>query len=286
MKFSSLSAGIAAAVLFSAPLTTFAQQAGSAANSALAAQSPKPTPKTADGRPDLNGTWATAGGISAVFQSQKKEDGSISIKGGDQYYIFTSKRPTGAGARAYQPAAPSYKPEFLDKVKYLSDNESKTDLVFNCGKPGVPRIGPPRQIVQTKRDVIFLYEDMSGDGYRVIPIDGRPHRAGLDPSYNGDSIGHWEGNALVVEAVNFSEDTWFGENGYFHSDQMKVTERFTRDGDAILYQVTVEDPKVLTAPFVMAPKKLDATNEQLEESPRCSDQDGGRLLNNDHHVQR
>jgi hypothetical protein len=290
MKFHLLSVGVTAAVLFSVPVSTFAQQGsagGVAANSAPAKAAPaKPTPKTADGHPDLSGTWAGAGGISSIFQSQKKEDGSISIKGGDQFYIFTSKRPTGTAARAYPQNAPSYKPEFVEKVKYLSDNESKTDQVFYCGKPGVPRIGPPRQIVQTKRNVIFLYEDMSGDSYRVIPIDGRPHRAGLDPSYNGDSIGHWEGNTLVVEVVNFVEDTWFGENGYFHSDAMKVTERLTRDGDAILYQVTVEDPKVLTAPFVMSPKKLDLTNEQLEESPRCSDQDGNRLLNSDHHQQR
>jgi hypothetical protein len=252
---------------------------------AASAQQAKPTPRTADGHPDLNGLWNTVGGIASIFQTEKK-DGSIAIKGGDQFYIFTSKRPAGPPRAAAGQNIPSYKPEFAEKVKYLSDNESKMDQVFYCGKPGVPRLGAPRKIIQTPREVTFLYEDMSGDGYRVIPIDGRPHRADADPSYNGDSVGRWEGDTLVVESIDFVEDTWFGENGYFHSDAMKVTERFTRDGDTILYQVTVDDPKVLTQPWTMNPRKLQATDEQLEESPRCAEQDGNRLLNTDHHQQR
>lgn len=263
-----------------------AQQPPSAATAK--AEPVKPTPRTADGHPDLNGVWSAVGGIASVFRTEKTADGSIEIKGGDQFYIFTSKRPTGAGGPppGRMQNGPSYKPEFLEKVKYLNDNESKLDQVFYCGKPGVPRIGPPRKIVQTPKEMIFLYEDMSGDGYRVIPIDGRPHRTDVDPSYNGDSIGRWEGDTLVVEATNFVEDTWFGENGYFHSDAMRVIERFTRQGDTILYQVTVDDSKVLTQPWTMNPRKLQLTNEQLEESPRCAEQDGKRLLNSDHHQQR
>jgi hypothetical protein len=283
MRFPVLSVAVTAAALFSGPVSALAQQGSNAASAKDAPA--KPTPRTPDGHPDLNGVWSTVGGISSVFKSEKKEDGSVSIKGGDQFNIFTSKRPSGPPRAAYNQNVPSYKPEFVEKVKNLSDNESKTDQVFYCGKPGVPRLGPPRKIIQTAREVTFLYEDMSGDGYRVIPI-GRPHRADLDPSYNGDSIGRWDGNTLVVESVNFVEDTWFGENGYFHSDAMKVTERFTRDGDTILYEVTVDDPKVLTAPWTMNPRKLQVTDEQLEESPRCADQDGTRLLNSDHHQQR
>jgi len=265
------------------PVGMFAQT--SASGSAQKSAPAKPTPRTSDGHPDLNGLWSAAGGIASIFKSEKKEDGSIQIKGGDQFYIFTNKRPSGPPRQAFAQNVPSYKPEFAEKVKYLSDNESKTDQVFYCGKPGVPRLGPPRKIIQTPKEVTFLYEDMSGDVYRVIPID-RPHRTDVAPSYNGDSIGHWDGDTLVVEATNFVEDTWFGENGYFHSDAMKVTERLTRDGDNILYQVTVDDPKVLTEPWTMSPRRLQFSDEQLEESPRCADQDGPRLLNSDHHQQR
>ncbi len=132
--------------------------------------------------------------------------------------------------------APSYKPELQAKTQDLLDHESKTDQVFYCGKPGIPRIGPPRKIVQTSKEVIFFYEDISGDPYRIIPIDGRAHRADADPTYYGDSVGHWEGSTLVVDVNNFVEDTWFGENGYFHSDAMHVTERFWRDGQNLIYR--------------------------------------------------
>ena len=279
-----ISRAFVAAVLL-LPVSMVAQQ-GSPAGAAGKTAPAKPTPRTPDGHPDLNGLWNAVGGIASIFKGEKKEDGSIQIKGGDQFYIFTNKRPSGPPRQFAAQNLPSYKPEFAEKVKYLNDNESKLDQVFYCGKPGVPRIGPPRKIIQTPKEVTFLYEDMSGDGYRVIPLDRRTHRTDVGPSYNGDSIGHWEGDTLVIEATNFVEDTWFGENGYFHSDAMKVTERLTREGDTVTYLVTVDDPKVLTQPWTMSPRKLQVTDEELEESPRCADQDGQRLLNNDHHQQR
>ena len=101
--------------------------------------------------------------------------------------------------------------------------------------------------------MLFFYEEMSGDTYRIIPTDGRTHDEFSDPSFKGDSIGWWEGDTLVVEAVNFVEDTWFGEYGYFHTPDMVVTERFWPVGDQMAYQVTVEDPNVLTQPWTQAP---------------------------------
>jgi hypothetical protein len=127
---------------------------------------------------------------------------------------------------------------------------------------------------------------MSGDPYRVIPTDGRGHRVNANPSAYGDSVGHWEGNTLVIETTSFSEDTWFGENGYFHSDAMRVTERLWREGENLVWQATVEDPKVLTVPWTMVPRVMRPSNEPLEESPRCVEDDGARLLNLDHHRQR
>jgi hypothetical protein len=86
-------------------------------------------------------------------------------------------------------------------VKDLFDHESKTDQVFYCGKPGIPRIGPPRKIVQTPGEVILFYEDISGDPYRIIPTDGRPHRVDADPTYYGDSVARWDGETLVVDVA-------------------------------------------------------------------------------------
>jgi hypothetical protein len=232
--------------------------------------------------PDLSGVWSYAIDLPPAA-IKKQVNGSATIQKLN-HGVTVAKAPV-KGALPSTPA-PSYKAEFQAKVKDLIDHESKTDEVFYCGKPGIPRIGPPRKIVQTAGEVIFFYEDISGDPYRIIPTDGRPHRADADPTYYGDSVAHWAGDTLVVDVTNFVETTWFGEEGYFHSDAMHVTERLWKDGENLIYQVTVDDPKVLTAPWTMAPRVVKPSTEPLEESPRCVEADATRLVNNDHHGQR
>lgn len=232
--------------------------------------------------PDFSGIWQYSvalpgGGVKQVIGGKAvgaapDASGRNAAKGGVPGALASS-------------AAPSYKEEMLAKVKDVEANQSRTDGTFYCGKPGVPRIGPPRKIVQTASEFIFLYEDMSGDQYRIVPINGK-HNLDADPSFNGDSIARWEGDTLVVEAVNFVPETWFGENGYVHSDAMKVTERFWKQGENMAYQVTVEDPKVLTAPWVMAPRIIRPSTEALIESAPCVEDDAKRLTNKDHHLQR
>ena len=233
--------------------------------------------------PDLRGTWLFSIDLPPIAL-KRQTNGATSIKGIDA----SGRRPTAeklAGALPFTDA-PAYKPEYRARVKDLLDHESRTDQVFYCGRPGVPRVGPPRRIIQLPNEVVFLYEDISGDPYRVIPTDGRPHRKDGNPSYYGDSVGRWDGNTLVVDVVNFVEDTWFGEDGYFHSDAMHVVERFSRSGPNLVYQVTVEDPKVLTAPWTMAPRVVKPSTAPLEESPRCVEADSKLLVNDDHHGQR
>src|SRR5438034_7624549 len=130
-------------------------------------------------RPHLSGLWLFS--IDLPPAALKKEiNGKVEIKKIDA----SGRRPVKSDVAGALPStpAPSYKPEFQAKVKHLSDNESKLDQVFYCGKPGVPRIGPPRRILQLPNEMIFLYEDISGDPYRIIPTDGRPHRADANPS--------------------------------------------------------------------------------------------------------
>jgi hypothetical protein len=240
-------------------------------------------PRTADGHPDLNGIWAYAIDLPPV--TLKKEiNGSVSTADIDQRAARPAQGPV-AGALPSTPA-PSYKPEFREKVKNLFDNESKTDEVFYCGKPGVPRIGPPRRIIQLPGEMVFLYEDISGDPYRIIPTDGRSHRPGANPSYYGDSVARWDEDTLVVDVTAFVENGWFGEGGYFHTDAMHVTERLWRNGENLVWQATVNDPKVLTSPWTMPPRVITPSSDPLEESPPCVEDDGHRLLNSDHHQQR
>jgi len=136
-----------------------------------------PPSAMAQNHPDLNGTWANVSAIP-LDNLTRQAAGSVSKTSVDRGVVRVD---TVAGAL---PSArvPSYKPEFQEKVKFLSDNESKTDPVFYCGRPGVPRIGPPRRIIQSPNEVVFLYEDISGNTFRVIPTDGRPHNKNANPS--------------------------------------------------------------------------------------------------------
>src|SRR5262245_61338663 len=184
----------------------------------LAQLASRPTPRLAD-RPDLNGTWDHLGGIEFV-QPRKLEGGSICVVG-----CGPAPAAPGAGAgrggRGAPPAAaagtpfPKYKPELLAKVKDLDEHQVEHDTVLRCQAPGVPRIGPPQKIVQNVREVVFLYDDVNGPFFRIIPTDGRAHRKDLSPSYLGDAVATWQGDTLVIETTNFNEETWLTDNGAF-----------------------------------------------------------------------
>ena len=106
------------------------------------------------------------------------------------------------------------------------------------------------QIVQTK-DAVLVHVEMIHDA-RIIPIDGRGHPDDINPTYKGDSVGHWEGDTLVVDVTDFNDETWFDRSGNFHSDELHVIERYTLvDADHINYEATIEDPKVFTRPWTM-----------------------------------
>ena len=239
--------------------------------------------QSTNGHPDLSGTWLFSIDLPPIAL-KKQTNGQTSIKGIDASGRRDATEKV-AGALPFT-AAPVYKPEFRAKVKDLLDHESKTDQVFYCGRPGVPRIGPPRRIVQLANEMVFLYEDISGDPYRVIPTDGRPHRPYPNPSAYGDSVGRWDGDVFVVDVTGFGDDTWLGEDGYFHTDAMHVIERIWKDGDNIVWQATIEEPNVLAKPWVMPARLLKPSTDSLEESPKCVESDAAKLLNDDHHLQR
>ena len=129
--------------------------------------------------------------------------------------------------------------------------ETNDPVITKCFPPGVPRIylQPfPLQIVQTPKEVIFLYEyDHTA---RHIFTDGRKHPDDVTPTYMGDSIGHWEGDTFVVDTVGFNEKTWLDRIGHSHSDQLHVIERFQRVNlNDLELDVSMEDPKALATPW-------------------------------------
>jgi hypothetical protein len=251
----------------------------------MSAQAPAATPKTADGHLDFNGIWGVAPLPPAVKPGQSvrwllplkgvNPEGTDVFKGLDRWQV---------DARAAAPNKPEYKPELLAKVKEFSDKQGVLDPAFYCKPQGVPRMGPPTQIVQTPGQVVFLYG--ASNLFRVIPTDGRPHRADVDPSYMGDSVGRFEGDTLVVDVANFNDDTWLGSDGYFHTEKMHVIERLTRKGDVLTYTATVEDPDVLAKPWTTNPRdlKLSANRaDAIVEAPPCVEHDAPHIVTLDHH---
>lgn len=146
-------------------------------------------------------------------------------------------------------------------------------------------MGPPARIVQSKGWIVLMYVSEPGNFSRLIPTDGRPHRTDLDTSYNGDSVAHWDGNTLVVDATGFNDDTWLGSDGWFHSEAMHVVERFTREGDTLRYEVTVEDPEVFTQPWVRPARVLRLNSnpsDEIYDAPYCHAVDADHIVNHDH----
>ena len=120
-----------------------------------------------------------------------------------------------------------------------------------CAPPGIPRAffhALPLQIVQTPREVIVLFE---WDSVRhQIFTDGRPHDTSLGPLWMGDSNGHWEGDTLVADTVNFNDKTWLDRIGHPRSEALHVIERIRRlDRDHLEDEITIDDPKAYTRPW-------------------------------------
>lgn len=250
------------------------------ATAAFAAQ-PAATPRLPNGKPDLNGTWENGGGIE-FLRPQTLPDGSVCVSNCPRP---TTPPPAAAGAPAPRPPPdmPKYKPAFAAKVADLNKNQQKMDPVLRCRPPGVPRIGPPDKIVQTAREAVFLYEDVSGPFFRIVPLDGRSHRADTSESWLGDAVGHWEGDTLVVVTSNFNDETWLTDNGAFHTANLKVTERLTRNGASIEWSAEVQDPEVLAEPWKLRPRRMALTDVEMAEPAPCFDQDMQHMVDDSYH---
>ena len=124
--------------------------------------------------------------------------------------------------------------------------------------------GNGNRILQTPGQVVISYEMVHDT--RIIPLDGRPHVGQKIRQYLGDSRGHWEGNTLVVETTNLTDQTSIGANGngLRHSADMKITERFTRtDADILQYDITIDDPRTYTRPFKLSIPLISPPGFQL-----------------------
>ncbi len=154
-----------------------------------------PTPHLADGTVDLSGVWNGGGPIGDIAQGMPKG--------------------------AVIPMTPAAE-------KIFKSRQSKDDPEANCLPTGIPRIAPyPWRIVQTPTHVFFLFEG-NIHSFRQIFIDGRKHPDDPDPTWYGHSIGHYEGDALVIDTIGFNDKFWFDFAGHPHTEQLHTIERYTR----------------------------------------------------------
>jgi hypothetical protein len=145
-----------------------------------------------------------------------------------------------------------YKPEALAIQKENYKNRATADPVSKCYLPGVPRITYmpyPFEIFQTQDFVAITYEYVHAS--RTIHMNRPQHLPDVD-FWMGDSRGKWVGNTLVVDVADNSAATWLDSSGNFHSDALHVVERYTKTSpDTLLYEATIEDPKVFTRPWTI-----------------------------------
>jgi hypothetical protein len=192
-------------------------------------------PRTASGRPDLQGIWQVSNRASYDLEDHVARHDMPAGRG----VVVGSKIP-------YQPwAAEQRQANFA--------NRATADPLARCYFPGVPRIMYmefPFHIFQTDDHVAITFE--WSQVYRLIYTNGEPALyAGIE-SWMGHSRGRWEGDVLVVEVTDHNDKTWFDAAGSFHSTALRLTERYSlRDANTIDYEVTVEDPEVFTRPWTM-----------------------------------
>ena len=230
---------------------------GPAATPAAAQQAPAyRAPRTPDGKPNLNGVW----------QALNEANWDIETHGAGP-----SPFPTLLGALFAEPPGLGvveggplpYKPEMLAKKKEnfakrltrptsREINDTTGDPEAKCYMPGVPRatyMPTPFQIVQTPQLILMAYAFASAT--RQIHVGRKPEAPA--ESWMGWSIGHWEGDTLVVDVTDQVDKTWFDRAGNFHSDAMHVVERYTPTSPGTLnYEATIDDPQVFTRPWKMS----------------------------------
>lgn len=275
-----LRGGIAAAGLAVAVSVTTVPAGAQQAGARGAAAQSVPTPRTADGKPDLSGRWVAGGGGGGGRGRQQDASGNIQVVGRYRKNNPTNGERDAGLMQRRSNNQPLYKPEYWEKVQYLDENGNKEDSNFHCAPAGVPRMGPPNKIVQTPTEVIFMYNQKNT--YRIVPVDGRPHDPinADDQTFMGDSIGRWDGDTLVVDVVGFNEMSWLGWPGYFHTNRLRVEERLRREGNTLHYQATAFDDDVLMEPWTLDPRvlRLDPTPRPQIEDPHCIESDSENLV--------
>jgi hypothetical protein len=219
-------------------------------------------PRTPAGKPDLTGVWQ---GGSTQPGAWEEANTGLGVGGTGRNpnaptVGSSNDRPAGRAGAPYQEWA-------AKKVLEAFERRGIDDPTGHCLPAGIPRsvmLGLfPQQFVQTPQQLVILYEYQHT--FRVIPFDAE-HPDDMLPSYMGDSVAHWDGDTLVIDVKGFNDKTWLAGTGTFHSDALHIVERYTRvSKDRINYEVTMEDPNVLTKPWSLQSSLMLREGTRLQE---------------------
>jgi hypothetical protein len=245
-----------------------------------------PTPRTADGKPDLSGLWeiyfssiAAPPPPGEASPSRSLQEANENPGAANQLGLTPSEPPPDPNAPpratffdigANIPGGTPYQQWAKDlRAQRMADNQ-KDNPDANCLPMGYMQLHlhpQPRKIVQTPKLIIMMYEGNSG--LRQIFLDGRPLpevTPDLQPWWYGYSVGHWEGDTLVVESDGFRDDGWLDVFGSPLTDQGKITERFRRtDFGHMEIDVTIDDPKAYTKAFTVRVSHQLTIDQELIE---------------------
>ncbi|MDH4065971.1 MAG: hypothetical protein OEW19_16345, partial [Acidobacteriota bacterium] len=145
-----------------------------------------------------------------------------------------------------------YLPDALARRQANGAGWATLDPEVKCFMPGIPRatyMPYPFQIVQSGDNILMTYEFASAS--RVVRMNSQEKSPA--PAWMGWSIGRWEGETLVIDVSDQMEETWFDRAGNYHSDALKVTERYSAiDANTLQYQATIDDPKVFSRPWTIS----------------------------------
>jgi hypothetical protein len=222
------------------------------------AQEPYRAPRGPGGHPDLNGVWQVLNAANYDIEPHAAR-AAMALRPGP-YVPVPAKEVVALGAVGAVPAGLGvvedgpipYQAWALEQKKQNQENWLARDPEIKCYLPGVPRatyMPLPFQIFHSDSAVFFAYE-YAGAIRNIYLDDPGPPPA---DSWMGQSVGHWEGDTFVVEVTGQNDRTWFDRAGNFHSDQLRVVERYTpTNPNTMLYEATIDDPQVFTRPWTMS----------------------------------
>ena len=253
-----------------------------------------PMPRTAQGHPDLTGIWV--GGVPEAFTFRSTGPGGsfyrIATAPDESFYqvrdgnFFWGEIDQEMFVKSDRGNMPLYKPEYWEQVRWNEEfgYERPIDPGFGCSEAGIVKRGFPAEIIQLPNKVVLLYSPAFVSpltAIRQVPMDGRPLRSedeyeGLT-QLGGSSVGRWEGATLVIETVDFPDDViWYSTRGWPMSAAAKITERYTRRGDVLTLEMTVDDPAFIE-PWEVRPMERQPNSNPgalFPPTPVCWDPSG------------